>query len=472
MIAQDALGRKEFSLSIEIINFDSRSRILIPLVPNSAPRGTGRFRFMRERSIELSSDDVDVLSNITTKLGTYANGLFDKLDLGLSRSRLAWHIEEVHRNLARLRETNGGRTIALRPPGMGDSPIMDSMGDTWNYVQTLRFAAGASMISQKYNSCMTSENLRRSMIAKILYKCQTGILDDLIDTHRYTYIEAKDLYHHVLSSMTDPDFEMNAFKQRLISLMKQEQLGLFDLMTNITSNFNEMYTESPHGHDLFYEMEVLDERVTLGQALTMFQKESHLDTSKVKRIASRFYAPADDFRWYDRLANYVSGGTRYNLIDISFCEERFDSNQVKRLLDGWYYFDVVIVYLNNIVHIYQDLKEGIANLSLISLREQEIHDLKTLEGYNPKLTMEDYASHIRRLAGYASRALGVLTSGHDDEALYYPFITVMMPLVMMAEWIGKHDDFIGLYLGEVAPVLQGLAAEIGEVAPEPIEAAV
>jgi hypothetical protein len=427
---------------------------------------------MPERTIELSTDDVDVLSDIITKLGVYANGLFDTLDLGISRARLGWHVEEVHRNLDRLRESNGGRTIGLKPPGLNESPVMDSMGDTWNYIQTLRFAAGASMISQKYQSCMSAQNLRRSMIAKILYKCQTGILDDLIDTHKYSYIEAKDLYHHVLSSMTDPDFEINAFKQKLITMMKQEQLGLFDLMTSITSNFNEIFVESPHGHDLFYEMEVLDERVTLGQALTMFQKESYLDTDKIRKIASRFYAPSEDFRWYDRLANYVSGGTRYNLIDISFCENSFDSSQIKKLVEGWYYFDTVIVYLNNIVHIYQDLKEGIANLSLISLREEEIHDLKTLEGYNPKLTMEDYSSHVRRLAGYASRALGVLTNGHNDETLYYPFITVMMPVVMMADWIGKQDDFIGLYLGEVAPVLQRLASEIEEVTPEPVEAAV
>jgi len=427
---------------------------------------------MAQRTIELSSDDVDVLSDIVAKLGGYAKGLLDNMNLGISRSRLSWHLDEVHRNLIRLRESNGGRTIALRPPGLNNSPVMDNMGDTWNYVQTLRFAAGATMISQRYQRFMSAENLRRSMLAKILYKCQTGILDDLVDTHKYSYIEAKDLYHHVLSSMTDPDFEMNAFKSKLTSMMKQEQLGLFDLVTDITASFNEMFVESPHGHELFYRMDILDERVTLGQALTMFQKEGSLDTVKVRRIASRFYSPAEDLEWYDRLANYVSGGTRYNLIDISFCDSALDVNQIKRLLEGWYYYDVVIVYLNNIVHIYQDLKEGIANLSLISMREEEISDLKTLGGYNPQLTTNDYSDHIRRLAGYAARALDVVTNGYEDETLYYPFITVMMPVVMMAEWIGKQDSFIGLYLDELSPALQRAAAEVAEIAPEPAEAVV
>ncbi|MFQ6106093.1 MAG: hypothetical protein ACE5QF_00690 [Thermoplasmata archaeon] len=424
---------------------------------------------MARRTVELSSEDIDVLSNMVTKLGGYAESLLDNLDLGISKSRLEWHINEVRRNLSRLRESNGGRTIALRPPGMSNSPVLDNTGDTWNYVQTLRFAAGATMISQKYYRFMSSENLRKSMIAKILYKCQTGILDDLIDTQKYSYIEAKDLYHHVLSSMTDPDFKINAFKKKLISMMKQEQLSLFDLMTNITANFNKIFVESPHGHEFFYQMEVLDERVTLGQALTMFQKETSLDTNKIRKIASKFYAPADDLGWYDRLANYVSGGTRYNLIDMSFCDKPLDIGHIDALLEGWYYYDVVIVYLNNIVHIYQDLKEGIANLSLISLREEEISNLKTLQGYNPRLTAGDYSSHLYGLARYASRAFEIMTGAHEDETLYYPFITVMMPIVMMADWIGKQDSFIGLYLGELAPTLKRTAEEI-EAAPEAPEA--
>ncbi|MFQ5909705.1 MAG: hypothetical protein ACE5IJ_03165 [Thermoplasmata archaeon] len=432
----------------------------------------GEYRFMADKCVELSSEDVDILLNMVTKLGGYAKNLLDGLDLGISKSRLGWHIEEVHRNLSRLRESDGRDRLVLRPPGTNNSPIMDNFSDTWNYIQTLRFAAGATMISQKYQKYMSRENLRRSMIAKILYKCQTGILDDLIDTERYSYIEAKDLYHHVLSSMTNPDFEMNAFKNRLTSLMKQEQLGLFDLMTQITANFNKIFIESPHGHDLFYQMEVLDERVILGQALTMFQKEAYLDTSKTRKIASRFHAPSEDLKWYDRLANYVSGGTRYNLIDVSFCDKELDLGHIDVLLEGWYYYDVVIVYLNNIVHIYQDLKDGIANLSLISLREEDVSGLKTLDGYNPRLTMNDYSSHLRRLAGYASRALEIMSSKYDDDTFYYPFITVMMPVVMMADWIGKQDSFIGLYLGELSPMLKKVTVELEERTPPEAEEAV
>ncbi|MFQ6128826.1 MAG: hypothetical protein ACE5QW_08005 [Thermoplasmata archaeon] len=426
---------------------------------------------MEERSVELSSEDVDILSNMVTRLGSYGETLFDNLDLGITRSGFMSHVNEVLSNLSRLKEVDGGKRLALRPPGIDNSPLLDNLGDTWNYIQTLRFAAGATMITQKYLKCMSKENLRKSMIAKILYKCQTGIMDDLIDIGRYSYIEAKDLYHHVLSSMTSPDFELNAFKKKLITMMKQEQLSLFDIMTEITASFNKIFMESPHGHEFFYQMEVLDERVILGQALTMFQKEPSFDINKIKKIASRFYAPSQDLKWYDRMANYVSGGTRYNLIDMSFCDKSLDFGPTDTFLEGWYYYDVVIVYLNNIVHIYQDLRGGIANLSLTSIREKDISSLSTLKGYNPRLTINDYTNHLCKLARLASRALKILTNDYADETLYYPFITVMMPIVMMADWIGKQDSFIDLYLRELSPELSRVATEARErFTPEAAEA--
>src|SRR3989304_7517316 len=139
-----------------------------------------------------------------------------------------------------------GAALSLRPPGLPEDAVWEEADELWNYGQTLRFAGGAMMITQRYESRMTTENLRRSMVAKVLHHCQAGLLDDLIDTGRYTFIEAKDLYHHCLASMIDPGFAINTFRKELALSLNQNQLSVFDLMTSITAAFNQLYQESPY----------------------------------------------------------------------------------------------------------------------------------------------------------------------------------------------------------------------------------
>jgi len=41
--------------------------------------------------------------------------------------------------------------------------------------------------------------------------------------------------------------------------------------------------------------------------------------------------------------------------------------------------------------------------------------------------------------------------------MYYPFITIMMPVVMMADWIGNRDDMIHAFLDSIAPAIKRVA---------------
>lgn len=418
---------------------------------------------MLRREVGVSSADVGVLTGNISRLGGYAVGFLDHFDLGLDRTRFEDHLERTKEQLRAIAAESGPHGIALRPPRYADRALLEDPDLPWNYAQTLRFAAGACMISQKYHRWMTPANIRRSMTAKVLYKCQTGILDDIVDKGGYGYLEAKELYHLVLSSMTDPALSPNAFMKRLMTLLRQEQLELFDTIVSIATNFNLLFNLSAHGSDFFYEMEVLDERVALGQALTMFQKEPTLNLKQIASIARSFYSPDDGLSWHERLANYVSGGTRYNMIDISFVERKLKDAQFRHLLRGWYYFDVVIVYLNNVVNVYQDLREGIVNLSLVAMREKEVLPLRTTQGYRPELSVEDYEGHLLRLASLAGEGLEHATRGFADRDQYYPFITVMMPVVMMADWIGKNDEMIHAYVEALAPAVRR-AAERAEAA--------
>lgn len=405
-------------------------------------------------TVELGTDDLELVSRFVLRLGGYAEGLFDYHDFGFDKRILQGHITRVEEDIRRVISTKGGTALNLRPPNLPEDAIWEEADETWNYGQSLRFAAGASMITERYRDRMTPDNLRRAFIAKVLHECQAGILDDLIDKGRYTFIEAKDLYHHCFASMIDPGFDINTFRKELALIMKQEQLSMFDLMTNITSAFNKLYLASPNGQDLFYEMERVNERVILGQALTMFQKQPTLDLPKLKRIASGFNAPDPDVRWHERLANYVSHATNHSMIDMCFLSDPVTAAELHATTRAWYYYDVVIVHLNNIVGIHKDLRSGLVNLALISMKEQDLNDLTISQGYNPNLTVRDYEAQFARTAEFSRRGLRAALRDFEDRDLCYPFITIMIPVVMMADWIGNRDNMIHDYLRAIAPTIR------------------
>lgn len=419
-------------------------------------------------SIDIGADDLDLLTKFVLRLGGYAEGLFDFHNFGFPKATFRSHIDSVMSDLRGLREASNGPTVNLRPPNIPRDAIWEDGDDTWNYGQTLRFAAGASMITQQYRHRLSEGNIRAAIIAKVLHKCQAGILDDLVDQGRYTFIEAKDLYHHCFASMIDPGFNINTFRKELALILKQEQLGMFDLVTNITAAFNHLFQGSPNGPDLFYEMERVDDRVILGQALTMFQKQPTLDLPKLKRISTGFWAPDPDVKWHERLSSYVAGATYYNLIDMCFLEEPVTARELTATLTGWYYYDLVIAHLNHVVGLHKDLRAGIANLSLLSMRESEVLALGSLHGYNPNLTLADYEGQFARTAEFAGRAIGNAMAVESDPNLYYPFITLMIPVVMMADWIGNRDDMIHRYLRQVAPYIQRAAAVQEPISVRPV----
>jgi len=412
-------------------------------------------------SIDISPDDLELLTKFVLRLGGYAEGLFDYHDFGFPKAALKQQISRVADELRRMRESIRGSVLSLRPPGLPEDAMWEEADELWNYGQTLRFAAGAMMITQRYESRMTSENLRRSMVAKVLHHCQAGLLDDLIDTGRYTFIEAKDLYHHCLASMIDPGFDINTFRKELALSLNQEQLGMFDLMTNITAAFNRLFLESPNGQDLFYELQRVDDRLILGQALTMFQKHPTMDLPKLKRIAAGLSAPDSDLRWHERISQALSGATYYNLIDMCFLSDPASPQELQGTVNSWYYYDLVITRLNHFVGVHKDLRSGIANLALIAMRENELVNMPSLQGYNPNLTMRDYEEHSERTAEFSRRALEHATKELGDGSLFYPFVTIMIPVVMMAEWIGNRDNMIHSYLRAISPSIRDSVRDRG-----------
>ncbi len=261
----------------------------------------------------------------------------------------------------------------------------------------------------------------------------------------------------VLSTMLDPDFDSTSFMKRLVTMLRQDQIPLFDLINNIVRGFNVLWNHSPHGPDYFYQMEIMDERVALGQALSMFEKEPNFSIGRMERISEKFYAPDDTMHWWEKLGGHVSAASRHNLIDMAFTDQAYDLRRMKNFLAGWYYYDAAVILMDHVVSIHQDLRSGIANLSLIAMRQDELRELTSLKNYNPHLTIEDYDAHLRRIAALTSKAIHLATSDVRDELLVYPFMTIMMPVVMMADWIGNRDDMIHTFLEAIAPTIKRVA---------------
>ncbi len=410
----------------------------------------------------INREDVELLSHTVLRLGGYAEGLFDFHDFGFDKAILGRHITNVHEMLLGMKDRSTSYGLPLRPPNLPATAFWEDQGETWNYLQTLRFAAGSIMMSDDYRRYMTPDNLYSAMTAKVLHKCMIGILDDLIDKGSYSYLEAKDLHHMVLSSMVDPDFDETVFMKRLVSMLKQEHVPLFDLMNSIAKGFNALWNHSPHGTDYFYQMEVLDERVALGQALTMFQKEPNFSLPKMRRVASAFYEPNGELEWWEKLGAHVSATVRYNFIDMAFADPLYDLRKLDGFVTGWYYYDAAIILMDHVTSIHQDLRNGIGNLSLVAMRAKDLESVTSLKVYNPALTLDDYDAHLQRIAWLTSKGLENVTRDFHDESLFYPFLTIMMPVVMMADWIGKRDDMIHTFLDAIAPAIRSASAHAAE----------
>ncbi len=407
------------------------------------------------RDIRLAPADVDVMCGNIYKMGGYGLGLFKVMDLGIPQELYERHLRESIENLRQLSGPEPGG-VPLRPPHSRGRALLEASNEIWDYPQNLRFAAAVSILGQYYKRWMKADDLKRALSAKVLYNCQIGILDDLVDKGDYNYLEAKELTHLVLSSMFNPTYDDNAFVKKLIPSLRESHLEYRDMILQFASAFNSLISLSAHGGDFFYHMEVFNQRLVLAQALSVFQKTNEYNLAKVKRVANQFYAPDGDIHWYDKVANAQSGGTQYNLIDMSFCERRFDPVKLRNFLRAWWYFDAITTFLNGVITVYDDLRNRIVNASLIAMREDEVLNLTTPQGYDPALTREDYEAHLKWVAELARRGLSLVDKDVGDPDSYFPFMVVMMPLMLMAEAVGSADEMIRFYLAGISPSVRDI----------------
>lgn len=399
--------------------------------------------------IGLDPQDVGLLVKALTKVGEYAGGLCSYHDFGFPGSVVVGHIEQVVEDLREMQCDRTTDPMALWSCSMS-VPTAESVG-SWDPRKSLGYAAGAAMLTQRFRRAMTPQNRRKALVAKILYECQQDMLDDLIDAGGYSFPDTIDLFHHCLMHLADAWLDEEEFARGLAELLKPEHRALVGRLTAITSGLRSLLSEAPNGRQALPEFERANENLVIAQAASMIQKDPSVDVRKLRRITSDLSALDADIVWQERFSAHLSWIFQLTLIDLAFAEEPLSDRELDAHRRAWYYYHIVLTHLSNLVAIRKDLDAGIVNVALLSMREGEVLDLADSSDYAPRLSMQEYEDQLRRIAEFSRRGLDAAMAASGDPDLFYPFITIMIPAVMVSNSNPDAEEMLHAYLRWIAP---------------------
>src|SRR3989449_10116781 len=106
--------------------------------------------------------------------GRGAVELCDLYDFGFPSSVVRDHIARLGRDFDSFRG-------AFEVPELASG----GRGSLWDHEQSVRYAAGAAMITARFRGAMSPANVARSAAAKALHEFQAGPPDDIIDGGGY-----------------------------------------------------------------------------------------------------------------------------------------------------------------------------------------------------------------------------------------------------------------------------------------------
>ncbi len=386
------------------------------------------------------------------KLGDHATRLVDLHDLGLPRVVVRDQLALLGRDLVGLsgdiREVLGrvdpGAGVPCPPGGRGVG--------AWDYDQSLRYATGAMMTMGRFRSRIPEGDVRKALLAKVMYEFAAEMLDDLIDDGDYDYRGARSLLQLGLRALIDPDLEARDFRQELSLRLRPEHHDVLDALVHLTVSFNRLFFRSPSGGELLPLLEEETDGFVEGEALTMFQKERTFDPRGLREACSALPAPDPGLQWHERLAAHLSWVTNHTLIDMAFLEKPPCAEEIRAHRKAWYYYNVAITQVNSLGDVQHDLGKGIASIAVLAMREAEVMELGDIRGYAPDITWEEYEGQLTQTAGFFQRALS-LAAGNDD-GLFYPFITLMIPVVILGDRTEHGRPLISPLLDALAPAMR------------------
>src|SRR2546428_6163616 len=157
--------------------------------------------------------------------------------------------------------------------------------------------------------------------------------------------------------------------------------------------------------------------------------------------ASRFPAPHPDLAWQERFARSVAHGSGLCLIDPCFAEERLPPSELRSHLNAWYYLDILMTLVNNVLAIPDDAQEGLTNIALMSMRSAQVLD-PTVVPTAIRPTLRDYEPLLKRMAELSGRAITSAHEALDDPDSFYPFVAFMMPVLMLTRPDGSVEHLL------------------------------
>src|SRR2546426_11150968 len=111
----------------------------------------------------------------------------------------------------------------------------------------------------------------------------------------------------------------------------------------------------------------------------MFEKEPNFSIARMEKITEAFYAPDDSMHWWEKLGGHVSAASRHNLVDMAFTDHSYELRRMKNFMAGWYYYDAAGILMDHVGSIHHDLRNRVAKLSPVAMREEELGDLTSLK---------------------------------------------------------------------------------------------
>jgi len=396
-----------------------------------------------------NADHLELVRRLAVSFGACAEGLLEYHDVGFPKDLIRRHIANVEAGIREMREANAlGRAADALPP--------DAKG-AWNRWKNLRYAAGALMITERFRGELGPDARIHALVTKIFYESLLDTLDDIIDSGSYGFADALDLIRHCLAPVTERSFDAAGFRAELEGRLAREHRGLADFLTALVETSRRNLRSAPHASAFAREFERMHERWAFGQALTMFQKDPTLDVDAFIRGAARLPGPDADLSPIERLSGAISHTAALTLIDACFLERPMPPEAMDEHLAAWFYFDAVLTLISNVMDLGKDLDAGILNIFLISRRGETLSRRRQVRGYRPDLTMDDYEAFLARASELTERGLRHARQSGSDPGRFYPFVTLMFPVVAFTDETGSREDLIHAYLRVLAPILRGRA---------------